>query len=104
MSTSLPPEPKKKWPAKVRIRRVADGVVRVYECEEYEWEDGFNAVYQWGEGNYGCDCNRASFFEEAGNEDWTEKTQRPCGHTAYVVEEVRIVETGEVVYSDSWRD
>lgn len=27
-----------------------------------------SALFQWGDGNYACDCNRELFFRRAGNE------------------------------------
>jgi hypothetical protein len=39
-------------------------------------------LFQWTEGNYGCDCNRARFFARAAEED---DPDVPCGDTYRVV-------------------
>lgn len=44
-----------------------------------EWGD--LQEYLWTEGNYACDCNRAIFFEEAG--DGSEDPDAECGDSAY---------------------
>ena len=31
---------------------------------EYEWESYEQAIYQWSEGNFSCDCNRAFFYDD----------------------------------------
>ena len=41
-------------------------------------------LYQWTEGNYGCDCNRALFFARAAGEE-EEEENPPCGHTLFLV-------------------
>lgn len=40
------------------------------ERETLYWDkhfdtSGTSGVYQWTDGNYGCDCNRDAFFEQA---------------------------------------
>lgn len=44
------------------------------------WEDEF----LWADGNYACDCNRASFFAWAGGEK--EPRGVPCGMSTYVID------------------
>ena len=50
---------------KITIRRNSSGETRVYS-DAYVWDEEEHLVYQWTDGNYGCDCNRAIFFETAG--------------------------------------
>lgn len=52
--------------ADVTLRRVFDGVERTYRHEQCLPPD--LALYQWTEGNFGCDCNRALFFARAAGE------------------------------------
>jgi hypothetical protein len=84
-------------PIDVHIRRVADGLVRVYSPIDWGWwNDGSD--YQWGvDGNFGCDCNRYLFFQRAADEE--EADERPCSERRY---RVRILEraTGRVLFSD----
>ena len=69
---------------KVAIRKVATGEVRIYE-EALDWPGD----YLWTDGNYGCDCNRALFFAEAGGEDRRE-VDIECGETAFEVDYVEL--------------
>ena len=42
----------------VEIKRLADGAIRTYQCDmEWYGEDGAS-IWQFTEGNFGCDCNR----------------------------------------------
>jgi hypothetical protein len=50
---------------KITIRRNNDGATCVYS-DNYAWDNKWHLVFQWTDGNYGCDCNRAIFFENAG--------------------------------------
>jgi len=40
----------------VEIRENATGIVRLH------WDEYWAGPFMWGDGNYGCDCNRALFF------------------------------------------
>ncbi len=76
----------------IEILRTADGALRAYD-EPGEW----NLVrdFQWGDGNYACDCNRGLFFARAGGD---EREDVSCGMKAYLV---RITDdAGTVVYED----
>jgi hypothetical protein len=75
------------------IRKNETGEVRRYADE---WEEGGAYLFQWTEGNYGCDCNRAIFFERvAGNElEWDEP---PCGEGRY---SVNLERGGEIVHRE----
>lgn len=75
----------------VTLRRVSDGVERVCvgRCgfqidapgSESEDEAIDAAIYQWTEGNYGCDCNRGLFFSRADPDE--EFMGSVCSHGAY---------------------
>ncbi len=76
----------------VTITRASDGESRTYadvyentethpECEECAEPDAI--AYQWGEGNYSCDCNRGLFFWRASGGVGYES--HPCGHDGYWV-------------------
>lgn len=77
----------------VTITRVEDRVSRTYQ-EEYDWSPG--SEFNWSEGNYSCDCNRALFFRRAGNEEVG--ANLICGEGKYYVE-IRSAE-GELLYKD----
>lgn len=79
-------------PMQVTIRRNADGVVRLFQKPELLWFHN----YIWEYGNFSCDCNRATFFTEAGNE---EDPDEDCGDTAYTVLEIKAA--GKIVYKES---
>lgn len=79
--------------AYVTLRRRSDGLV-VTVTDEYkndavgvwrekiEWEP-HNAIFQWTDGNYGCDCNRHLFFERQlgqKTEDQLDEDNTPCGN------------------------
>lgn len=81
-------------PCKVYIRRNADNVVRCYEGLDWH-EDSDYPAFIWEEGNFACDCNRASFFARAIGED---DPDRSCGMEAF---SVRITDfEGKEFYSD----
>lgn len=48
----------------IEIQNTVTGEV-IVETDEYEYPNTYQAVWQWTEGNYGCDCNRALFFARA---------------------------------------
>jgi hypothetical protein len=81
-----------------RIRRNATGEVRELECDEL-MEIGTDgpSVFNWQENNYSCDCNRALFFAQAGNDE--DLPEHPCGESAYAVQLVNPV-TGAVFYDE----
>lgn len=61
-------------PYQVAIRRNADGVARVHNVPNFDWDE--DAAWMWTEGNYSCDCNRALFFAWAAGDDAPE--DREC--------------------------
>lgn len=83
-------------PIDVHIRRVSDGLVRVYSPTDWGWY-AEGSDYQWSDGNFGCGCNRYLFFQRAVGEEETD--EYPCGDNLY---RVRILEraTGRVLFSD----
>lgn len=91
--------------AEVHIRRVTDGVTRVYTEDDW-WPPcnlSIGSIYMWENGNYSCDCNRHLFFLRAGGElGKCEIEEFPCHTSAadrkYVVD--KIVCEGEEVYRD----
>lgn len=86
-------------PAAVRvwIRRASDGLVRVYLDDSWKDPDADAVRWQWSEGNYGCDCNRALFFARAGGEP---DPDVECSDGRYRVEKI-VDATGVVVYSEA---
>lgn len=49
--------------------------------------------FQWTDGNFGCDCNRALFFARAGKEP---DPEIKCGHTYRVVAPRWLTDEGDV--------
>ena len=80
-------------PARVFIRRNADGEVHCYydEKDPMTWDGDFI----WEDGNYACDCNRALFFAWAVGDD---DPEQGCGDEAFSIR----VETknGLLLYED----
>jgi hypothetical protein len=95
----------------VHITEVATGETRVYH-DDHPWEGHTHVMgvstaedavsFQWGEGNYACDCNRTLFFGWAAT-PWKQGDQndpdRECSDGAY---RVKITERGtdRVIYED----
>jgi len=78
----------------IRITCVATGEsVQYTDQEDILDDDGLN--FQWGEGNYSCDCNRSLFFHRAKGIE--EPEDRPCGDSAY---SAQITADGVVIYED----
>lgn len=79
----------------VVIRQNATGIERTANFDvDSHWDGGHE--YLWSDGNYGCDCNRAIFFHEAGNE---KDPDIECGETEYDVVRV-IMHDGTVIEGD----
>jgi len=55
------------------------------------------ALYQWTDGNYSCDCNRALFFARAAGDE--SPADPPCGEAAFLVQ-LRDAETGEILLDE----
>jgi hypothetical protein len=98
----MTPNPADWFEADVHIRRAADGVVRIYRSNElvaaYQHDDD-PRPFIWTEGNYACDCNRASMFDEAGGEE-TGRAYYPCGEGSYVIDRIIRLCDGKVMYSE----
>lgn len=82
---------------KFRLLDTKTGVQKDYvDITPYD-EDGAGCLYQWGEGNYSCDCNRSLFLY-----DHAEDKEYPCniGKSVIVVKEVWDANTGELIFED----
>lgn len=66
----------------VKIKRLADNAIRTYQCD-MEWysEDGAS-IWQFTEGNFGCDCNRELWFEAADGNHLPVDGKLECGDGA----------------------
>lgn len=73
----------------VHIRKEATGEVRVHH-EQYDW-----CNYQWGLGNYSCDCNRHLFFERAAGKECL--GGQGCGESAYTITQV-VGSDGQIIF------
>lgn len=65
----------------VLIRKNDTGEIRRCRFEGVDWYAD-SSDYLWTDGNYGCDCNLADFFAQAGGEFDPEK-DHPCGNEKY---------------------
>jgi len=63
----------------VAIRKNDTGEIRIYR-HDIAWDD--TSMYQWTDGNYGCDCNRRLFWYRAAGDEAEEVI---CGETAFSV-------------------
>jgi hypothetical protein len=79
----------------IHIRKVSTGEIRTYHHES-EWSE-----FLWTDGNFGCDCNRELFFEDANDPEF-ENTK--CSKGRFVIDKAIDVETGRVVYSETATD
>jgi hypothetical protein len=94
--TTPPPRPRPNdnchMTYKVEIRKNATGEVRVCQMA-LEWDkgDGRTDIFWWTDGNFACDCNRGTVFDDAGGVDTASMTDEedalayPCGMAAYTV-------------------
>jgi hypothetical protein len=74
------------------------GEIRIYHDESIWDEDAeAPATFIWSDGNYACDCNRASFFEQAGGEN--SDHDHECGDSRYLVKLVN-PKTGKTFYNE----
>lgn len=85
----------------VHIHRTSDGEVRTDLSHKWHPETG---SYVWDDGNFGCDCNRALFFERVGGREECDEDDDDdsdlCGTGGYSVR----VETldGALLYQDGY--
>ena len=57
-------------------------------------------LFQWTDGNFGCDCNRELFFRRLGDEDFDEEAVECLPSGRYTVIDVTMPD-GEVIPVDS---
>lgn len=75
---------------RVEIRRNADGMIRTHSM------DIDFSLFWWSEGNGCCDCNRAMWFSDAGDDK--DREADDCGHDRF---DVRIKDdAGNVLYDE----
>ena len=68
----------------VSITDTTTGETRLHH-DKYEDESADNwPPFNWTEGDYACDCNRALFFARA-NDAKAPDPNIPCGHGRYTV-------------------
>ena len=81
------------------IRKNATGEIREYKTECWLFDDSSGEIdaYNWSEGGFSCDCNRALFFQrtKGEKEDW----KAPCGDELYSVN-LKDPKTGEIFYRE----
>ncbi len=79
------------------IRHNPTGEVRSYH-DTWELQHGEGGlIFMWTEGNYGCDCNRKTFFERAANPAYKMPEQSVCGDTGY---SVNLVVEGRTIHKE----
>lgn len=98
-----PPHDRHDWVLiEVHLKRVSDGVERVYKTDGLLSDDETTlSTWIWEEGNYSCDCNRYLFFQRAVDEDEQDETE--CTDGKYIVWIVNPA-TGLVVYDERQSD
>lgn len=81
-----PPHNTSEWvKIDVYIRRVSDGVERIYHTEGILEDDNETlSTHIWANGNFSCDCNRYLFFQHAADEQEVDENCK-CGHGGYLV-------------------
>jgi hypothetical protein len=92
----------------ITIRDNQSGEVAVYhDPHEWSgWDDERDVFYQidwmFGEGNYGCDCNRVLFFVagKTGRYPELKEAEIACGKDRYTILKIENAATGERVYAD----
>ncbi len=85
----------------VTIRNNETGEIKIHH-DTYDWEDNNHGeyftsafegfTYQWTEGNFGCDCNRAIFMY-----GYDKEQQRSC--TSGLFDIIKIVDESGNEYS-----
>lgn len=67
----------------------------------YGWESDDAAIeYEFGEGNFACDCNRGLIFHAGKTGQWNNDVDRKCGDNRFT--DIKITErgTGRIIYAD----
>lgn len=82
---------------KINIRDNLTGETR--QCKEYaspnHEDSALPEIWNWTEGNCGCDCNRRVVFAIAGNDAPPEES--PCGDSQY---SISIEHEGNIIYTE----
>ena len=78
----------------VHIKNMDTQEVRIFETDGI-WYDGHFGLYIWEEGNFSCDCNRASFFARAGNDEYDDE----CGESRFSIN-IENPKTGKIFYKE----
>ena len=86
-------------PADVHIRNNATGETRIYR-DDFSGSDEPFDVWQWTDGNYGCDCNRSLFFMRAGGESPSVTDHGGCGTTGFSVVKAVLEDGTEIEVDD----
>ena len=87
----------------VHLRDTKTGLSGVVESYWPYGKDGLR--YQYGDGNYGCDCNRICFLADVNAEfDALEDLPDGCnsGPNRIAIDKIED-ETGRLLYTDGWR-
>lgn len=83
---------------RVQIREVATGLTVVDE-QTWDFDTGSHwncpsdgVVWQWTEGNFGCDCNRELFFRRLRGETNPDPIDslQPCSDDRFVVDWIEV--------------
>ena len=76
------------------------GEIRMIDTQERLGEgDDYPGVFNWGENNYSCDCNRRIFFKRSKNELTDEDFAVECSDGKYSVNLLN-KKTGERYYKE----
>ncbi len=80
----------------ISIKDTKTGEVR--DCDlGADYDETFDA-YDWEDGNYACDCNRAQLFAAADGDYDANFNDFPCGTGRFIV--VAAIRDGELVYTE----
>lgn len=71
---------------KVRILDTSTDLESNYHDPNDTWDEA-TSTWQWTEGNYGCDCSRATFFcEGRGEEDFDPEVECNAGANRFKIQ------------------
>jgi hypothetical protein len=88
-----PTGPDATYPVMVTLEDRETHEVRVVKATGWNDYEGVFNTYSWADGNYACDCNRASFFEGRYVEN------APCGDTRFRIVSITDL-AGTVLYAE----
>lgn len=84
----------------VEIRDNKTGEIREYETQELLGiGEEYPSVFNWGENNYSCDCNRRLFFKRVENEETDEDWDMECSNGKFSVN-LKNKKDGEIYYRE----